>query len=984
MHPKRNENITLTLNSNMTKITLLSALTALLILPSIVSAATTADFNPGPGETASAGTWTRVLTVTTSAAGNAESKGAQTVDINVTSGAFVSMQYRTVKQNKNQTSYQYGDATQLVFGQNTIIVGAVTNAEFLADTTLGRSVKVQFRTDGIGFDTLTINDVNANPDEVDGSPFLGQSLSASDNFVAGPNTTWQAVLPLTTVADGVASQGVQTAVIDVTYIPPGGANYRVYKTNELGGDYWSPPTALVLGENSVSVTAVAFDRAVNLQFSNDAVEFDALEVNGEDMLAGPLSPAEGTQGTGEPISQYSDVFAAGSNADYPEVATLALTGEGAATLGEQTLVMNITYIPVGGASYRVYKTLGTAQENGNPANDTSNGQALTLGANTITVPAVTFDGDIQSRTVKAQFSGDDIEFDALSINGENQLTTTPAEGTQDVGDSISDFSNIISTNFDGSWFVAAMTTPDDGAASQAEQTAVINVTYIPEGGATWRSNSTVASGVYNAANEGPLALGPNTITVAAVAFDRTVNIQFSSDAIEFDALTFNGENPLVTTPGTGTQGIGQSISESTDIFVATGNSAQAQGWMSVTTMTTTGGEAPSQGAQTLEMNVTYIPGSGAQMRSYNTNETSGGTFLGAQTLTLGVNTITVPATVGWANPDQGRATKIQFSSVDVEFDALTFNGVDQLSTPAEGTPGTGDPISDSSNVIPANHDGSWYVATMTTPDDGAASQGEQTAVINVTYIPEGGATWRSNSTNDLGNYISGADQTLVIGPNTITVSAVDFDRTVKIQISSDAIEFDALTFNGVNPLAVGDSGDTVTIANSNLFNAGPDATWVAVLTTSVSQDGASSRSQQAVVLNVTSLPVGGANYRVVETVADGTWYVGDSQPLGTGANTITVNSVAFDRTVKVQFSSDAVEYNALSIGGVARTIGADVSEVPSVSISGTTLSWTETDGTTLQFSDNLESWTSLPSATSPYSPSTTPDRFYRTISEEEE
>ena len=326
MHTKRNENITLTLNSNMTKIILLSALTALLILPSIVSAATTADFNPGPGETASAGTWTRVLTVTTSAAGNAESKGAQTVDINVTSGAFVSMQYRTVKQNKNQTSYQYGDATQLVFGQNTIIVGAVTNAEFLADTTLGRSVKVQFRTDGIGFDTLTINDVNANPDEVDGSPFLGQSLSASDNFVAGPDTTWQAVLPLTTVADGVASQGVQTAVIDVTYIPQGGANYRVYKTNELGGDYWSPPTALVLGENSVSVTAVAFDRAVNLQFSNDAVEFDALEVNGEDMHAGPLSPAEGTQGTGEPISQYSDIFAAGSNADYPEVATLALTG----------------------------------------------------------------------------------------------------------------------------------------------------------------------------------------------------------------------------------------------------------------------------------------------------------------------------------------------------------------------------------------------------------------------------------------------------------------------------------------------------------------------------------------------------------------------------------------------------------------------------------------------------------------------------------
>ena len=95
-----------------------------------------------------------------------------------------------------------------------------------------------------------------------------------------------------------------------------------------------------------------------------------------------------------------------------------------------------------------------------------------------------------------------------------------------------------------------------------------------------------------------------------------------------------------------------------------------------------------------------------------------------------------------------------------------------------------------------------------------------------------------------------------------------------------------------------------------------------------------------------------------------------------------MNSVAFDRSVKIQFSSDAVEYNALSVNGVARVIGATVTEAPSVSIDGTTLSWTETDGTTLQFSDDLESWTSLPSATSPYSPSTTPDRFYRTINEE--
>ena len=249
-------------------------------------------------------------------------------------------------------------------------------------------------------------------------------------------------------------------------------------------------------------------------------------------------------------------------------------------------------------------------------------------------------------------------------------------------------------------------------------------------------------------------------------------------------------------------------------------------------------------------------------------------------------------------------------------------------------------------------------------------------MINVTYIPEGGATYRINRTVASGVYNSDEPVGLVVGENTITVDAVDYDRAVKLQLSSDAFEFDALTINGVNQLAV-------TIANSNLFNAGPDATWVAVLTTAVSQDGDSSRSQQTVAMNITSLPAG-ANYRVVKTVADGTWDTGDSQPLVFGANTITVNSVGFDRSVKIEFSSDAVEYDALSVNDATRVIGADAVAVPSVSINGSTLTWTEADGTTLQFSDDLESWTSLPSATSPYSPSTTPDRFYRTISEEAE
>jgi hypothetical protein len=563
------------------------------------------------------------------------------------------------------------------------------------------------------------------------------SAATTAELDATTNATWVRVLTLARIADGESSWGQQTMTMNITALPEGGAKRRTLKSLANPNNYYyqpSPWTTLVIGENNVSIPGgVSFDRAVKVQFDSDDIEFDALTINGVNAMPGTPTtpdPAEGTQGVGQPFSNYSNIFAVGNNSSWPAVATLALSNEGAATQGEQTLEVNITYIPEGGAQYRIYRTLGTAQANGNPQNDTGNGQDLTLGVNTITVPAVTFTGDIESRTVKAQFSGNDIEFDALSINGVDLLV------------------------------------------------------------------------------------------------------------------------------GEGTQGDGNPVSDYQSIFAATSASATTQGWL--------------------------------------------------------------------------------------------------------------------------------RVATLTTTSEGVAVSGmEQTLVINLTYIPSGGANYRIYKTLDPANGGGGdfsSSQALVFGVNTITIPAVSFNRGVKIQLDNTDIEFDALTINGEDMLD--DSGDKVTIANSKLFNAGPDANWVAVLTTAVSQDGASSQNAQTVVMNVTTLPAG-ANYRVVKTVSNGTWYAADSQALSLGPNTITVNSVAFDRNVKIQFSSDAVEYNSLSVNGTARVIGASVSAAPSVSIDGSTLTWTETDGTTLQFSDDLESWTSLPSATSPYSPSTSPDRFYRTISEEE-
>jgi hypothetical protein len=545
-----------------------------------------------------------------------------------------------------------------------------------------------------------------------------------------------------------------------------------------------------------------------------------------------------------------------TNATWVRVLTLARIADGESSRGQQTMTMNITALPEGGAKRRTLKSLA------NPNNyyyQPSPWTTLVIGQNTVSIGGgVSFD-----RAVKVQFDSDEIEFDALTINGVDAMPGTPptpdaAEGTQGIGQPFSDFPSIFAPNSNATWVrVATLAAIADGVTSQAEQSLVVNVTYIPEGGATFRSNRTVVNGQWSPSTAETLVLGANTITVAAVDYDRNVRAQFSSDAVEFNALTINGADVFAAE---GTQGIGDPISDYANIFVPANATVQAQGWVSV--------------------------------------------------------------------------------------------------------------------------------ATLTTAADGAASLGEQTVVINVTYIPSGGVNYRINRTVANGNYNSDSAVALVLGENTITTPAVTFDgeiqdRVVKLQFSGDAFEFDALTINGEDQLSIDDSGDKVTIANSKLFNAGPSETWVAVLTTAVSQDGDLSRNAQTVVMYVTSLPESGANYRIYRTTANGGSFFSNAAALSLGENTISAPSVGFDRYVKIQFSSDAVEFNALSVNGVARTIGATVTEAPSVSIDGTTLSWTQTDGTTLQFSEDLESWTSLPSATSPYSPSTTPDRFYRTISEEE-
>lgn len=125
--------------------------------------------------------------------------------------------------------------------------------------------------------------------------------------------------------------------------------------------------------------------------------------------------------------------------------------------------------------------------------------------------------------------------------------------------------------------------------------------------------------------------------------------------------------------------------------------------------------------------------------------------------------------------------------------------------------GLGDPncvVSEISPALPiisdcgdfsAGPNATWtHVLTAVTIADGAASQGEQTFTINITSLPDDGATFRVVKTVANGNWYFGNSQNLSLGENEFTVAGVPFDRTVKFQFSSGNIEFDSLSINGEN------------------------------------------------------------------------------------------------------------------------------------------------------------------------------------------
>jgi hypothetical protein len=166
---------------------------------------------------------------------------------------------------------------------------------------------------------------------------------------------------------------------------------------------------------------------------------------------------------------------------------------------------------------------------------------------------------------------------------------------------------------------------------------------------------------------------------------------------------------------------------------------------------------------------------------------------------------------------------------------------------------------------------------------------------------------------------------------TLTGDVMDAMDVCSADISIDYV--DAISTSGIEPGVIG---------TCDVFADGPNATWQYVLT-ATTPDDPNSNQAQTLSINVTSLPEGGANFRVAKTTANGNWFFGPAEPLSIGLNVKTVSGVSFARSVKFQFTSGDVEFTELDLNGEdINTCGSG--EASCLADNVITRTWTVTDG----------------------------------------
>ena len=119
--------------------------------------------------------------------------------------------------------------------------------------------------------------------------------------------------------------------------------------------------------------------------------------------------------------------------------------------------------------------------------------------------------------------------------------------------------------------------------------------------------------------------------------------------------------------------------------------------------------------------------------------------------------------------------------------------------------------------------------------------------------------------------------------------------------------------NGNDALELINSGSYIN-SEPEIFVEGANNNWPYIIIAAQQGDG-NNGAEQTFSINITELPNDGASYRVAKTVANGEYDFGSPIPLSIGLNEKTVSSVSFDRTVKFQFSTGDIKFDAITLNG---------------------------------------------------------------------
>ena len=605
-------------------------------------------------------------------------------------------------------------------------------------------------------------------------------IASSDLFESGQNGSYPYIL-VTTLKniDFESSQLAQKIQINFTDNGlPAGAEYRIYRTTENGGNYTTGPFPLSEGTNTIDIPAVDFNRSVKLQFNieSGSAEFDQLAVNGVS-LYGSAFPSEELLSIPSGSVSTSTLFTTGSNSGHPYIYESVNISDGSSSQDQQVFSLNITGLPADGATYRVYKTYNNGQ------GDLTSEAQLNLGLNTITVNSVSFD-QATGRTVRLLIS-DHVALDEFSVNGsfivgednENSSAVNPPSGSQLISEHFDTYSG--GGNYE---YIYTATIPSEGLASQNQQVFSLNVTALPDTGTSYSIYKTTSNGSDYFGPNTPLYLGSNIITVESVTFPRTVKLRLTSD-VAVDELIVNGSYIVGSNEDELVAPVGSELASTYFDSVSSSESTYKYVYESVNL----NDGSNSQDQQVFSFNITALPDTGASYSIYKTTINGSEYTSNPMPLELGANQITVdPVTFP-------RTVKIRLTE-DIAIDELVINGNYIVGNSPSGPP-AGSSYPDGTFL--AGSAVSWpWVYTAATISEGESSQEAKTFVLNVTELPEDGAHYRIYKTTLNGSDYFSPANTLTIGVNKFTVPATSFDRAVKLQLSSGNIAFEYFGVNG--------------------------------------------------------------------------------------------------------------------------------------------------------------------------------------------